>query len=165
MAILLTKITLVSIEEWLVAGEEIKYDTSNYDLVVNREKNFRGAVTNKRTIFVTENRMHDVKNSLVTSLSFARRIYLGLLIAGLVVLFVGGVFYVLGVDFFSSGFTQPYSFSLSVIILLITGAVLILIFIFYRPETLEIYTSNRTMLIRGPRNLLKNIINEIRKNE
>ncbi len=155
---------MVSIEEWLVAGEEIKYDTSNYDLVVNREKNFRCAVTNKRTIFVTENRMHDVKNSLITSLSFARRVYLGLLIAGLVVLFVGGVFYVLGVDFFS-GFTQPYSFSLSVIILLITGAILILIFIFYRPETLEIYTSNRTMLIRGPRNLLKNIINEIRKNE
>jgi len=154
---------MISIKEWLVDGEEIKYDTDNYDLVVNREKNFRCAVTNKRAIFVTGHRMHDVKNSLVTSLSFAKRVYLGLLIAGIIVLFVGGVFYVTGVDFFSSGLPQ-YSISTSVIILWIIGAILILIFFVYRPETLEIYTSNRTMLIRGPRNVLKNIINEIRKN-
>jgi len=165
LATIPSKITLVSIEEWLVDGEEIKYDTNNYDLVVNREKNFRGAVTNKRTIFVTGNIMHDVKNSLVTSLSFTRRVYLGLLIAGIIVLIAGAGFYVTGIDFFSSGFLSPYSFSLTVIILLIIGPILILIFFFYRPETLEIYTSNRTMLIRGPRNLLKNIINEIRKNE
>lgn len=164
MAILLSKITVVSIEEWLVDGEEIKYDTSNYDLIVNRERNFRGAVTNKRTIFVTENRMHDVKNSLVASLSFARKVYLGLLIAGIFVLLAGGGFYVMGIDLFSLGFPQPYSINLSVIIPLIIGAILILIFLFYRPETLEIYTSNRTMLIGGPRNLLKNIINEIRRN-
>ncbi len=155
---------MVSIEEWLVDGEEIKYDTSNYDLTVNREKNFRGAVTNKRTIFVTENRMHDVKNSLVASLSFARKVYLGVLIAGIVVLLAGGGFYLTGADLFSSGFQRPYSFNLSMIIHLIIGTILILIFIFYRPETLEIYTSNRTMLIRGPRNLLKKIVNEIRKN-
>ena len=164
MAILLSKITLVSVEEWLVDGEEIKYDTSNYDLIVNREKNFRCAVTNKRTIFVTENRMHDVKNSLVASLSFARKVYLGLLIAGIFVLLTGGGFYVTGVDLFSLGSPQPHSINLSVIIPLIIGAILILIFLFYRPESLVIYAGNRMLVIRGPRNMLKNITKEIRKN-
>ena len=47
---------------------------------------------------------------------------------------------------------------------IVVGIILILIFLFYRPESLDIYVGNRILVVRGPRNMLQNIIKVIRKN-
>lgn len=152
-----------SIEEWLGSGEEISYDSSEYALEVDGEKAFRAVVTNKRAIFHTENRIHEIQNSHVDAMSFARRIFLGLLIGGIIAFVIGGFFQFEGNDPLIGRWVGSSSVNYTAIALFVLGAILILIFIFYRPETLKIYAGSRIMYIRGSRNILKSIVKEIRK--
>ena len=152
------------IDEWLVGNEKITYDTNNYELTVDNRASYRGVVTDRRTIFITKNRVHDVSHKQVASITFAKKIYVGLLIAGIILLLISGYLLYFGYDPLFNISDAPFSFNPTAYLILIAGVILILLYIFYRPESLFIYSSGKTTTVNGPKNLLKNIMNEIRKN-
>jgi len=160
------KETVIGIEmhdSFLSNDEKIVYDTKNYDLTVDNENTYRGLVTNQRVIFVTENKIRDVANTLIASLTFTRKIYHSLLTIGILLLIFGGIMFAVGLLSNLSGDISMYMGWLT-FPLLIAGSICILIFFSYRPEKLEIYTTGNKIEVTGPIDVLKKIMIGIRSN-
>jgi len=147
-------------DDFLSNSEKIVYDTKNYDLTVDKENSYRGLVTNQRVIFVTENKIRDVANTLIASLTFTRKIYHSFLTIGILLMIFGGIIFAAGV----TNFSRDLSMTMGIFTfpLLIAGSICILIFLGYRPERLTIFTTGNKIEVTGPVDVLKKIMMGIR---
>ena len=150
-------------DSFLNNNEKIVYDTKKYDLTVDNENTYRGLVTNQRVIFITENKIRDASHKLIASLTFTRKIYHSLLTIGILLLIFGGIMFAVGL---LSNLSRDLSMYMGWLTfpLLIAGSICILIFLGYRPERLEIYTTGNKIEVTGPMELLKKIMLGIRNN-
>lgn len=148
------------VNKWLTSSETIVYDTKSHDLKVGTEGGYRGVVTNKRTIFITENKIDEISHNLITSITWERKILKELRALGIILLVVGLIVY-----YYSSDYGLPNMDSYmkySSYALMSAGVVSIIIFVFQRPETLVIFGAGRSMVVGGQRKTLEKTMQEIR---
>ena len=152
-----------SISKWLTAGETVVYDCKSNNITVNNERHYHAIVTNKRAIFLQADKIHEVAHNSVASISWQRKVHWGLLGFGMILIAIGlAVNSYLDANALSpmTGFDKVFSY-----LILGGGVVSIIIFVFRRPEKLQIYSAGRPLMIGGPQEKLKEIMFEIRNQQ
>lgn len=151
------------VDKWLTPGETVVYDSKSNNIKVNNEPHFHAIATNKRAIFLQADKIHEVAHNSVVSISWQRKVHWALLGFGMILIAIGLVVNLyLDSNALSpiTGFDRVFSY-----IILGGGVVSIIVFVFRRPEKLQIYSGGRPMMIDGPYQKLKEIMLEIRNQQ
>ena len=157
----------MAMDEWLLPGEKISYDTKSNNLKIVKEDQyvgvvFRGIVTDKRAIFISENTILDVSKAPIARIDFKRDIYYWLLVIGILLPAASGVllYYVF---YYGESIPVPQDYlMISAYAGIAAGIVLIIVFIFVRPEMLIIYSAGKETHLAGPKETLMIIMKELR---
>jgi len=125
-----------------------------YNLTIKEKSGYDASVTDQRIIFTKKREMHELDISQISSMSWMRENTIGFLIVGIVLVILG---IICGIVFYNITGEGDISFGISSFFFLI-GIVLILVWVFYKPEYMEIYSAGRKMKVSGNREALDDLV-------
>ncbi|PJA84885.1 MAG: hypothetical protein CO145_00375 [Candidatus Nealsonbacteria bacterium CG_4_9_14_3_um_filter_37_13] len=145
-----------NIKEYLTDEEGVLY--SGEEVIVDGEKGFSFAVTNKRIIFAKKKKIHEMRHRLISSISWERkrRFPLWLIVIGIVCI-IGGIIQLK--EFIETPYSYYSEESLKWCLTgIIIGIPFILLPLLFQQEHLVFYSSGRTMKITGKKEILEKLM-------
>jgi hypothetical protein len=145
-----------NIKEYLTDEESVLYNGK--EVIVDGEKGFSFAVTNKRIIFTKKKKIHEIRHQLISSISWERkrRYPLWLIVIG-VICIAGGIIKLQEFMEDPSSYYVQENLKWSLIGIII-GTLFILFPLLFQQEYLVFYSSGRTMKITGKKEILEKLM-------
>lgn len=140
-----------NIGKYLIKEENVLCSGSG--VIIDGERGFNFAVTNKRIIFAKKRKMHEVRHDHISSISWERRHRWWFILIGLILVIIGGYLFLDNLDGY--GGETPIAIGG---IMVLAGALLILAAFFCAQEYLAIYSSGRKLEVIGKREILEELI-------